>query len=829
MQAEFSNRERFISYVLERPRLVIAFWVIFLLLCGISATRLELREDILDVLPRDDEIIQDYLTVSIDSNRQNTLLIDIAPVDTASRSDLIQFGDRLVERMRQSDHFESIQYEFTIDRLNDLLEDVELRRHNLFTPADSAALDTLLTPVSIRDRVAELEQQLAESPAPFIYQSFKTDPFGINNIFLRKYQQLSTRSEGAKVEQNRLWTRENNHLLIIAKPRYKDMSGTDAYQMVEYMEQIEQELAAEGEDKPKVQIHWISGHRFAHENENIIKDDLRIAVLVSIIAISILALLVFRSPLLVLLTLIPAGVGVVFSLGIMGVLKSEIAAVSLGASTILIGISVDYGIHLLYHFDRLKNSQGNRAAILQVLMFASPSVVLSAGTTMLALLTLLFSAFPGYKELGIITVFGILGAASFSLTGLLVLVTHMPGSWWRKRPLLNLEALMGKVWQQIGRKRSIGLTVFALISVISLIGLFRLQFDGDLTNLSATSSDLQYDLEQITSSFHLDKTTITIGLENEVLENLFEEYNELHELIGDWQAQGKIYQLESLSPVFPSITTQKQNSGRWQNYWSSQRIASARNNVDLVCDEIDIRPEIFNQYLSQFEAMPTLPTTIDPILDEDNPLHAIITPLLLEQSNGWVGLLNIRLKNQEDIVEFRKSVLLIAPEAIIYDGSNLIRHVIDLISSEMRYLGGMALLFVILLLTVVVRNVKRVLLKVIALLSAILWTFGLMGIFGIKFNLMNSIVVVFVFGLVVDYIIFLTRALDVDLDGKHNHLAQSLGAILVSSLTTIFAFSALALAQHPAFHYLGLTAVVGIASGLLAVLLLTRLFGKVGD
>jgi predicted RND superfamily exporter protein len=89
---------------------------------------------------------------------------------------------------------------------------------------------------------------------------------------------------------------------------------------------------------------------------------------------------------------------------------------------------------------------------------------------------------------------------------------------------------------------------------------------------------------------------------------------------------------------------------------------------------------------------------------------------------------------------------------------------------------------------------------------------------------MNCIIGIFIFGLVIDYSIFLTAAWQKASGTDDRHLARSSGAVTISALTTIAGLGALVMARHPALHSLGLTALLGISAGLISVLLIIPLF-----
>jgi len=79
---------------------------------------------------------------------------------------------------------------------------------------------------------------------------------------------------------------------------------------------------------------------------------------------------------------------------------------------------------------------------------------------------------------------------------------------------------------------------------------------------------------------------------------------------------------------------------------------------------------------------------------------------------------------------------------------------------------------------------------------------------GLTFNLSNIIASILVIGLSIDYGIFMVYRLD------RGFRHQTEEAVLVSGLTTISGFAALAVARHPALSSIGLTVVLGIGAAI---------------
>ena len=90
-----------------------------------------------------------------------------------------------------------------------------------------------------------------------------------------------------------------------------------------------------------------------------------------------------------------------------------------------------------------------------------------------------------------------------------------------------------------------------------------------------------------------------------------------------------------------------------------------------------------------------------------------------------------------------------------------------------------------------------------------------MGVLGLQFNVFNVIITTFIFGLGVDYSIFVTNGLLLDGTGPKIALATHKTAILLSVLTTVLGVGVLIFAKHPALHSIASVAVIGILSAMI--------------
>lgn len=150
---------------------------------------------------------------------------------------------------------------------------------------------------------------------------------------------------------------------------------------------------------------------------------MRRITLYSIVLILVLLLIVLRSPVALLVTFVPSVVALLVSerfvagLGAHGLQISSITQTLL--IVLLLGAGTDYGLFLVYRFrEELRAGTQPHAAVVRALTRVAVSITASAGTVILALVTLLFASFGIYHDLGVPLALGI---AVMLLAGLTLL------------------------------------------------------------------------------------------------------------------------------------------------------------------------------------------------------------------------------------------------------------------------------------------------------------------------------------------------------------------------------------------------------------------------
>jgi predicted exporter len=242
-----------------------------------------------------------------------------------------------------------------------------------------------------------------------------------------------------------------------------------------------------------------------------------------------------------------------------------------------------------------------------------------------------------------------------------------------------------------------------------------------------------------------------------------------------------------------------------------------RNRINRASAALRMQPTFFEPFLNQLFSEPELFTytsiqagVLNDILDNQ-----------ISQGQGDVSVLTTVTPAVPAGFDTLLTRLKRSPEITVYSGPRLVSRVIALITGELKRIGGIALLIVTTILLLLTRRIKHIALLLAPLLLSMLWTFGILGWAGVPLNLINTMVAVFIFGLVIDYCIFLYHGFTGMHRSEFTHISG--GAILISALTTGCGMGALIFAKHPVLHSLGSAALIGIISGVLAVFIIIPL------
>ena len=251
---------------------------------------------------------------------------------------------------------------------------------------------------------------------------------------------------------------------------------------------------------------------------------------------------------------------------------------------------------------------------------------------------------------------------------------------------------------------------------------------------------------------------------------------------------------------------------RSHRYWNAERLATVRRLISETAPQAGLRPEAFDTF---FEA-----ATAD--YQPDSLYKAGLIPegylsTLTEQSYGGDYLVFTSVRCQNDSVRSGDSDYIRICDAVSSDPNLLVLDTYYYTTDTLLQMSrdfdtlqwlSMAFVFVVLLLSFRF-NWLHSLLGFAPILLSWLIVLGVMNLFGVQFNLISIIISTFIFGIGVDYSIFVMHGL---LSTDKAALGYHKTAVLLSAIILIVTVSSMLLAQHPAIRSVGFSTLVGLLS-----------------
>ncbi len=650
---------------------------------------------------------------------------------------------------------------------------------NLMRGADYDQLRERLQPDKITSSLERVYEGLLQ-PTGFLQKKLLlADPLDFRDLIFPRLVSLNPLGR-ARVEEGHFISADGREtMLLIETPvAITDFNGARA--LVAELDRILKEEVPAG-----ITPVILSGHLYTVANATAIQRDMVVVIGASLLALLLIFLFFIRDFkafsvfLLPVLILGPA-------LALTGLIDGSISAITIGFGAVLLGVAIDYGIHLYF---ALKS--GTQAPAVTVVRLAPP-LFGAALTTVGAFSVQLFSALPGQRQLALFAIFGII----LALLAALLVLPHF------------LHFKPGKVEEVIPRGRRsrrprLVLTLWALAMLILLLFAFKVNCVGDLRRINLVPDSLRAAETSLKSVWGEVRGRALVFAEGQTREAALQVNEKLYLILRRDFAPAEIV---SLAPVLPSVSSQMQNRKEWQKFWSAERLAALRSNLSRAGKKIGFSATAFNPFV---DSLKKLPPPLTEAFWRKIGFGALFDAMIEKKSTG-VTILSLVPDGDKLAGLSRQCAAL--PGVHLVSPRLFNREVSAAISSDLQHFIGLSLIIVSLILLVLLRNLYQAVLALLPVLAGLISMFGIMGALGISFNIFNLVAAILIIGLGVDYGIFMVYRL---FRGSDQATEK---AVLVSGLTTLAGFGVLVLARHPALNSIGLTVLLGVGGALPTVL-----------
>ena len=796
--------EQLFDFFRRKPGVLPLLLGVLCIVALIGALRIEFEEDVFALLPRDEPVVSE---AQLAMHRFHGLERIVVALECDEPATLASAIDQADADLRKVPGISAVVSRIDQSAQEDIGGLYLGRAPLLFDAAMQAQVEQRLTPEYYATALQAYLNAQAGSEGIKVVDTFRGDPFAFNELVLRRFENLNSGFNGKSDSAGHILSADGRLAILLLEADVPSSNTGKGRELMDAMDAAFSELP-EG-----VTAHVIGAHRSSVDNAEVLKTDMHLTIATSVIAVLLLFVFAFRAISPILLALLSVGFGFGLALGSQGLIHGRLSAITAGFGAVLLGISVDYAVHLLTTYSSLDGDRETRAR--GALRHVGRPGFVAMMTTVLAISVLRFSEFDGLHQLAELAIAGIVGSLVFAFTaGPQFLRKFGP----KPQSGSQLSSVVGALHRTRRRFRWPVLGVVGAVTLVLALFLPKVGFDGDVMNLDGKTADTRAAEQLVAQTFGqetLSRTLIVVGgddLEQALRQNDLAAHD-LHELGGKY---------ESAAWVLPATQTQLENVDRWRRFWNEARIERVRKLIRETAAhdpndpsrEMRVSDKALKAFFNGLE-VPEAPQTLDPKALRERPVWLLLSNFVSQQDGRWY----IGTTAQLDVSKIGE-LKARQPAAIVLNKAAFVGRMIEFIQHDLLLMGGLSLLLVLIVLWLTFRNLREVVTALVPVAGGIVWTLGLMGLLGIPFNIINTLVTVFIAGLGIDYGIFFVQTYrgSATRDQADERLKHAGAGVLVAALTTLFGFGSMALANHPALFSVGVTTAIGVTSALVLTL-----------
>lgn len=747
--------------------------LIFLIVLAISSMfTLKLDNSMDAMIPQKGDALKSVNFLR-EADMAGKLALSISLKTPSSRVDLIKVSDELKAKLNGGPITE------VLNGIDDINIDKMFKDIRAFVPQTIGAeelesIEGSLDYDALAKRVSGIYKRLL-MPGPSQANMLFSDPLAIySNYFLRIQTLLASFAYKIELVDGHFLSADNLNALLVLST---DGAVTDSIASKELLAHIDNVLV---EYRDRLDYILVSGHKHTVSNEEVIKADVKRISIVALLAFLVLFGLIFKDPRAILVFILPF-VAILLSISINSLWMGRMSYLIIGFAVVMAGIAIDYAIHIYYAL--LKTNKREMADM------AKP-VIVGALTTMGVFVAFFFSSVSGYKQLALFSIFSLFISLLLAIFVLPLFISKTNNSEQGQE-------------KRIYKPRFCSLKVGVWAALIYIAWMFSgtISIGSDIRSFDGSQAKVWQAEESFAKVWAHKDQPLLLVLEGDNLDLLMQEQETVFKLFESKDAQG----LVALAKLWPSKQKREANLARWTSFWSKERNVELANNLKKASQKYGFKKDVFTAFISDLELaqfsstdlphdVPLLELLIERFYSKKNELHRLI--IYLDDTVDNHGMAS-------EIADSKENIFLVSREEIA-------RNLSELVFDEIFKLSRWALGFIIIIAFVLLRNVRKTLLAMLPVLTAVMFMGAVLGITGIGITAITVVAALIVLGLAVDYGIFVVYHELSPLAAISNK------AVTLSFITTVIGAGSLLWAKHPVMYSIGITLVSGVFAAYLS-------------
>ena len=787
--------------------------LLLFLFCGWYAAQIHLEEDLNKLMPSSKN--EDGTTKLAFANlriKDKTFLLFEGKEGTTPEDIILccdEFVDSLIAQNEALDSnrvFSDIFYKLDDDLMPTAIDYLSQNIPAYIDASTYSCFDTLLTEEHMLRQMQQNARDFESEFGSMFPELIEMDPIGMRNVLAGSLAGIAgDRTGGITTVDNHFFVPDTTVCLAFISPQF---SATNTGQGNRMFEIINEEIGDFSARYPNIHICYHGTPANGYYNSTTIKGDLVGTVAWSEVIVLLLLFLCMRNWNTIPLLFLPVAFGTLFGLAIMYFIKGQFSLMALGIGAIVLGVAMSYVLHILVHYKYVGNAE-------QVLRDEAKPVLLGCVTTIGSFIGLLFVKTDLLQDFGLFAALAIIGTTVFSLV-------YLPHLMEMEKNKVNRKAfaLIDKFNACRFHEKKWLLGIIAILTVICISAyLYKgTRFDSDMSNLGYVEKEVDY-----AAKLYQDKTatgynSTFFASQGKTMEEALENFSLLEHKLDSLQRLGLVKKYTPINKFFIPLEVQQERIDAWHEYWNEERLGKVRTLIAKTAPKAGLNAEGFEPFFD----MATADYEPEPLYEAGIIPAGYLSTMMEETWDGeYLCFTSVQYEGRSSVSENKDfldicNTIAKEPNLLVMNTSYYTQDTLSALNSDFNVLQWMSMAFVFLVLHVSFHfRLRNTLLGFAPILLSWVVVLGAMAIFDMQFNLINIIISTFIFGIGVDYSIFVMNALITDKEnaaGGSEMLRLHKTAIIFSAVILIVTVASMLFARHPAIQSVGFATLVGMVS-----------------
>lgn len=777
---------------------------------AILVTGQKYKEDISDFLPLGDKYHR-AMTLYQDISGANRLFVLFQLKDTTvsepdSLVSAMEAYERILLEQDTAGMASGLTTQVDLESLGEIAGFVYSNIPYFLTERDYAHFDSLLSQQDFVAQQLSRDKQLLMFPVSSLFSdNLQRDPL---NLFTPVVSRLQSHQHamGYELYEGYVFSPDMSRSMMMLTSPYGSSETEHNAQLVQLLEAISDTTT---HSHSQVDIQITGGPAIAVGNSRQIKQDSLLSVVLAVILIITFLYYSFRNTRNILLIVLSIAWGWLFAMGGLALVHDRISVIVIGISSIILGIAVNYPLHLIAHFNHTPDV---RTALKEIVM----PLLVGNITTVGAFLALAPLPSQALSDLGLFSSFLLIGTILFVLIYLPHLAKAKTGQ--------STPALINRIGAfKLENKRWLVTLVIALTCVFGFFSMGT-TFDVNMNHINYMTdeqrADMRYLEERLTPS--AQTKTLYVVYEGHTMEEALDHCLSNHPQMERFKSEGDVESVSSCAPLLCSRKEQAVRLKRWRQF-----VETHHSTFDTTLREEARRagfaPDSFDEFFAilsgSYEVQP-------PDYFQDLQSSVFASHLNADSVEQTYSVIDQVIVSNAHFSAVKDSLDRMPIPGYVFDVEGMNSSIATTLSDNFNYIGWACGLIVFLFLWFSLGSIELALLSFLPMAVSWVWIMGIMSVLDIHFNVVNVILATFIFGQGDDYTIFMTEGCQYEYAYRKKMISSYKNSIIISALIMFFGIGTLIFAKHPALHSLAQVTIIGMFTVVFMAYLLPPLLFK---